>query len=264
MWRKRDGNNHGEAQQVVTAAESHLGGRAAAIPGGTGQRLDPWTLVNGLAHSDLAVLEQVRSGWAPSLRAAGMPRWPSRSWWPPARTTRRSRSSNARFWSPSNSTCSTTSCPIDVFIADASFRGDRLQTWLQVGDTPSRLNPAFMMSADSARFFDEGVGRCGAVISGRRTTYDVSDAWSDHGPMPPLPLFSSPITYPSSSPRAVRSTGSSLTALRTPSSELSRPPPARTWCSWGRAWCSRPFVRVCSTSSSSTWFPSPSEQGFDS
>ena len=80
------------------------------------------------------------------------------------------------------------SASIGGFIADASFRGDRLQTWLQAGDTPSRLNPAFMMWADSARFFDEGVGRCGAVISGRRT-YDVSDAWGGHGPMAPLPLF---------------------------------------------------------------------------
>jgi len=44
------------------------------------------------------------------------------------------------------------------------------------------------MAADSARFFDEGVGRCGAVISGRRT-YDISEAWGGAGPMPPLPLF---------------------------------------------------------------------------
>jgi dihydrofolate reductase len=80
------------------------------------------------------------------------------------------------------------SASLDGFIADASFRADRLHEWLQVGDTPSRLNPAFTMSADSARFFDEGVGRSGAVISGRRT-YDASDAWGGRGPMPPLPLF---------------------------------------------------------------------------
>jgi dihydrofolate reductase len=80
------------------------------------------------------------------------------------------------------------SVSVDGFIADASFRGDRLQTWLRTGDTPSRLNPAFTMWARSARFFDEGVGRCGAVISGRRT-YEVSDSWGGHGPMPPLPLF---------------------------------------------------------------------------
>ena len=80
------------------------------------------------------------------------------------------------------------STSIDGFIADAAGRGDRLHAWLSAGDTPSRVNPAFKMAADSARFFDEGVGRCGAVTSGRRT-YDVSDAWGGAGPMPPLPLF---------------------------------------------------------------------------
>jgi len=80
------------------------------------------------------------------------------------------------------------SMSLDGFIADADYRGDRLQKWLQGGDTPSRLNPRFKMSAESALFFDEGVGRCGAVISGRRT-YDVSNAWGGNGPMGPLPLF---------------------------------------------------------------------------
>jgi dihydrofolate reductase len=80
------------------------------------------------------------------------------------------------------------SMSLDGFVADADYRGDRLQTWLQGGDTPSRLNPRFKMSAESALFFDEGVGRCGAVISGRRT-YDVSNAWGGNGPMGPLPLF---------------------------------------------------------------------------
>jgi dihydrofolate reductase len=80
------------------------------------------------------------------------------------------------------------SMSLDGFIADADYRGDRLQTWLQGGDTPSRLNPRFKMSPASALFFDEGVGRCGAVISGRRT-YDVSNAWGGNGPMGPLPLF---------------------------------------------------------------------------
>jgi hypothetical protein len=47
------------------------------------------------------------------------------------------------------------------------------QTWLQAGDTPSRLNPAFKMSPESTIFFDEGVGRCGAVISGRRNVRRV-------------------------------------------------------------------------------------------
>jgi dihydrofolate reductase len=44
------------------------------------------------------------------------------------------------------------------------------------------------MSAISAKFFDEGVGRVGAVIAGRRT-YDVSEAWGGSGPMPGIPLF---------------------------------------------------------------------------
>jgi dihydrofolate reductase len=77
---------------------------------------------------------------------------------------------------------------LDGFIADTGYRGDRLQRWLQAGDTQSRLNPAFKMSPESAIFFDEGVGRCGAVISGRRT-YDVSNAWGGNGPIGPLPLF---------------------------------------------------------------------------
>jgi dihydrofolate reductase len=80
------------------------------------------------------------------------------------------------------------SLSLDGFIADADHRSDRLQAWLQAGDTPSRLNPTFKMAPQSARFFDEGVGRCGAVISGRRT-YDVSNAWGGNGPMGPLPLF---------------------------------------------------------------------------
>ena len=80
------------------------------------------------------------------------------------------------------------SMSLDGFIADTGYRGDRLQRWLQAGDTQSRLNPAFKMSPESAIFFDEGVGRCGAVISGRRT-YDVSNAWGGNGPMGPLPLF---------------------------------------------------------------------------
>jgi dihydrofolate reductase len=44
------------------------------------------------------------------------------------------------------------------------------------------------MSKPSADFFDQGVGRLGAVVAGRRT-YDVSDAWGGRGPMPGLRLF---------------------------------------------------------------------------
>jgi dihydrofolate reductase len=71
---------------------------------------------------------------------------------------------------------------------DGFIDSPRVHDWLHAGDTPSRVNPAFTMSALSARFFDEGVLRCGAVIAGRRT-YDVSEAWGGRGPMPPLPLF---------------------------------------------------------------------------
>jgi dihydrofolate reductase len=71
---------------------------------------------------------------------------------------------------------------------DGFIDSPRLHDWLRAGDTPSQVNPAFTMSATSARFFDEGVSRCGAVIAGRRT-YDVSGAWGGSGPMPPHPLF---------------------------------------------------------------------------
>jgi dihydrofolate reductase len=77
---------------------------------------------------------------------------------------------------------------IDGFIADDEGGSGRLHAWLRAGDTSSRLNPAFSMDAVNARFFDEGVGRCGAVIAGRRT-YDVSSGWGGAGPMGPLPLF---------------------------------------------------------------------------
>jgi dihydrofolate reductase len=80
------------------------------------------------------------------------------------------------------------SVSVDGLIADGDNRSDRLHTWLRAGDSPSRLNPSFKMSPISADFFDEGVGRCGAVIAGRRT-YDVSAAWGGKGPMPGLPLF---------------------------------------------------------------------------
>jgi len=88
------------------------------------------------------------------------------------------------------------STSIDGFIAGADdspeqplgVGGDRLFKWLSDGDTPSRHNPSFRMSAVSAEFFDEGVGRVGAVIAGRRT-YDISEAWGRSGPMPGVPLF---------------------------------------------------------------------------
>jgi dihydrofolate reductase len=88
------------------------------------------------------------------------------------------------------------STSLDGFIAGADdgpgqplgVGGDRLFKWFSDGDTPSRYYPGFKMSAVSAAFFDEGVGRVGAVISGRRT-YHISDAWGGSGPLPGVPLF---------------------------------------------------------------------------
>jgi dihydrofolate reductase len=66
--------------------------------------------------------------------------------------------------------------------------GARLFDWYSDGDTPSRYYPSFKLSAQSAAFFDEGVSRVGAVITGRRT-YDISEAWGGSGPLPGAPLF---------------------------------------------------------------------------
>lgn len=71
---------------------------------------------------------------------------------------------------------------------DGFIDNPRLHDWLRSGDTRSRMNPAFTMSAASAQFFDDGVSRAGAVIAGRRT-YELSDAWGGRGPMRGLPLF---------------------------------------------------------------------------
>jgi len=83
------------------------------------------------------------------------------------------------------------STSLDGFIAGADdspkqplgMGGERLFNWLFDGDTPSQFNPMFKMSAVSAAFFDEGVARVGAAITGR-WTYDVSEAWGGSGPMP--------------------------------------------------------------------------------
>jgi dihydrofolate reductase len=76
----------------------------------------------------------------------------------------------------------------DRLLAPHGVGGDRLFRWFSDGDTPSRYYPGFKMSAVSAAYFDEGVGRVGAVISGRRT-YDISEAWGGSGPLPGVPLF---------------------------------------------------------------------------
>ena len=48
--------------------------------------------------------------------------------------------------------------------------GERLFAWLSDGDAPSRLSPMFKMSAVSAAFFDAGVARVGAAITGAGPT----------------------------------------------------------------------------------------------
>jgi dihydrofolate reductase len=82
------------------------------------------------------------------------------------------------------------STSLDGFIAGphAGAADVGLHDWLTDGDTPSRIVPRFKMSRPSAEFFDEGVTQLGAVIAGRRT-YDLSESWGGHGPMPGLPLF---------------------------------------------------------------------------
>jgi dihydrofolate reductase len=66
--------------------------------------------------------------------------------------------------------------------------GKRLFEWYFDGDTPSRLYPEFRLSKPSAEFFDRMAGAVGAVITGRRT-YDISNAWGGHGPLPGASLF---------------------------------------------------------------------------
>ena len=80
------------------------------------------------------------------------------------------------------------SSSIDGFIADRHGRSGPLHDWLRAGGQKSQVNPNFTMHPVNTRFFDEGVGRCGAVIAGRRT-YNVSDGWGGAGPMGHRPLF---------------------------------------------------------------------------
>ena len=117
------------------------------------------------------------------------------------------------------------STSLDGFIAgDGDTReqplgvgGDRLFKWFFDGDTPSRHAPGFNMSGVSAKFFDEGVDRVGAAITGRRT-YDVSDAWGGSGPMPGIPLFVVTHQVPGEVPAGDPPVRSSPRASSTPSS----------------------------------------------
>jgi dihydrofolate reductase len=88
--------------------------------------------------------------------------------------------------------------------------GERLFEWYTDGDTPSRFFPDFRLSAESARVLDGGVDGVGAIISGRRT-YEISNAWGGHGPLPGVPLFvlthSPPGNPPHSDPPYTFATG---------------------------------------------------------
>jgi dihydrofolate reductase len=139
------------------------------------------------------------------------------------------------------------STSLDGFIAGADdspaqplgVGGGRLFNWLSDGDTPSRFNPMFKMSAVSAEFFDEGVARVGAAITGRRT-YDVSEAWGGSGPMPGIPLFvvthHVPDTVPAGDPPYTF-----VTEGVDPLSWRGQLPQGRTCFSKGRAWFSRVY-----------------------
>jgi dihydrofolate reductase len=130
--------------------------------------------------------------------------------------------------------------------------GDRLFTWFSDGDTPSRYYPGFKMSAVSAAFFDEGVSRVGAVISGRRT-YDISEAWGGSGPLPGVPLLvlthHVPDTVPTGDPPYTFVTDGIERAV-----EQARTAAAgKDVAPWGRQSSSRACEPACSMSSSSAW-----------
>jgi dihydrofolate reductase len=82
------------------------------------------------------------------------------------------------------------SMSLDGYIAgpDGGAAAAGLHRWLSDGDVPSRVNPRFSLSEQSAEFFDAGVASIGAVVAGRRT-YEVSEAWGGRGPMPGVALF---------------------------------------------------------------------------
>jgi hypothetical protein len=108
------------------------------------------------------------------------------------------------------------------------------------------------MSAESAAFFDEGVGRVGAVIAGRRT-YDISEAWAGRGPMPGIPLFvlthQVPDAVPAGEPPYTFVTDGIHRAV-----EQARTAAAgKDVALMGRRSCARASRSVCLTNSSSAW-----------
>ena len=66
--------------------------------------------------------------------------------------------------------------------------GSVLFDWYGDGDTPSRVFGGFRLSEPSARVFDAGAERVGAVVAGRNT-YDDSDGFGGGSPHPIAKLF---------------------------------------------------------------------------
>jgi dihydrofolate reductase len=66
--------------------------------------------------------------------------------------------------------------------------GSMLFNWYFDGDTPSQVFDGFKLSAPSARIFDAGAGRVGAVVMGRNT-YEDSERFGGSGPHPTAKVF---------------------------------------------------------------------------
>ena len=79
---------------------------------------------------------------------------------------------------------------LDGFIADPNDNPGRIFDWYFKGDTPSTYSSAslpFKLSAEDAKYFDEGAKMLGAMVAGRRT-FDVSQAWEGSFFIP-VPFF---------------------------------------------------------------------------
>ena len=66
--------------------------------------------------------------------------------------------------------------------------GSTLFDWYFDGDTPSQVFGGFQLSEPSARIFDAGATRVGAVVAGRNT-YEDSDYFGGGGPHPTARFF---------------------------------------------------------------------------
>lgn len=66
--------------------------------------------------------------------------------------------------------------------------GSMLFDWYFGGDTPSQVFDGFRLNETSARVFDAGAARVGAVVAGRKT-YDDSEGFGGGSPHPTARLF---------------------------------------------------------------------------